>query len=235
MKTRIYFNEVVTRDGLQNEAEWVEVDAKVALIDELGACGYAKIEVTSFFSPTAIAMLRDAEEVMGRLRRVPGACPARVRRYIHRAGAQPPRRRAGAERALESRADELNLVLSASEILILDNPRMPRANSFTALTEVVRTVGAHAAVNVSLSCSFGCAMESEVVVAELQRWAQSFADLSVRGLTLCDTTGMAHPAQVRQVFEALQARFHHPTAPPHRRAWRHCDPGSPRGCEEGHR
>jgi len=29
----------------------------------------------------------------------------------------------------------------------------------------------------------------------------------VRGLTICDTTGMAHPAQVAQMCEALQARF----------------------------
>ena len=70
--TRIHFNEVVTRDGFQNEPAFVPTDAKVALIDELSACGYAKIEVTSFTSAKAIPMLRDAEEVMGRIRRVAG-------------------------------------------------------------------------------------------------------------------------------------------------------------------
>ena len=48
---RIHFNEVVTRDGFQNEPEFVPTDAKIALVDELGACGDAKIEVTSFTSP----------------------------------------------------------------------------------------------------------------------------------------------------------------------------------------
>eukprot|EP01041_Mallomonas_annulata_P020744 gene20744-40626_t len=48
-------------------------DAKVALVDAMSDCGYAKIEVTSFTSPKAIPMLRDAEEVMGRIRRMPGA------------------------------------------------------------------------------------------------------------------------------------------------------------------
>lgn len=77
---RIFFNEVVTRDGFQMEPEFVSTDAKIALIDELSACGYAKIEATSFTSAKAIPMLRDAEEVMGRIRRVPGvntpcSCP----------------------------------------------------------------------------------------------------------------------------------------------------------------
>ena len=63
---RIHFNEVVTRDGFQIEPGFVPTDVKVALVDELSACGYAKIEVTSFTSAKAIPMLRDAEEVMGR-------------------------------------------------------------------------------------------------------------------------------------------------------------------------
>ena len=69
---RIFFNEVVTRDGFQMEPQFIPTDSKVALIDELSACGYAKIEATSFTSAKAIPMLRDAEEVMGRIRRVPG-------------------------------------------------------------------------------------------------------------------------------------------------------------------
>ena len=101
---RLYFNEVVTRDGFQIEPDFIPTDAKVALVDALSACGYAKIEVTSFTSPKAIPMLRDAEEVMGRIQRVPG---------VEYTVLVPNLR--GAERALESRADELNLVMSVSE------------------------------------------------------------------------------------------------------------------------
>lgn len=54
---RIHFNEVVTRGGFQNEPAFVPTDAKVALIDALSACGYAKVEVTSFTSAKAIPML----------------------------------------------------------------------------------------------------------------------------------------------------------------------------------
>ncbi len=59
--TRIYFNEVATRDGFQIEPGFIPTDDKVALVDALSDCGYAKIEVTSFTSPKAIPMLHAGE------------------------------------------------------------------------------------------------------------------------------------------------------------------------------
>ena len=52
--TRLYFNDVVTRDGFQIEPNFIPTDDKVKLIDELSHCGFAKIEVTSFTSPKEI-------------------------------------------------------------------------------------------------------------------------------------------------------------------------------------
>ena len=196
MKQRIYFNEVATRDGFQIEPAFIPTDTKVALVDALSECGYAKIEVTSFTSPRAIPMLRDAKEVMGRIRRVPG---------VEYTVLVPNLR--GAERALESRAGELNLVMSVSETHNLANLRMPREKSFAALLDVIRHVDGRTPINVSLSCSFGCPMEGDVPQEEILRWSERFAGLGVRGLTICDTTGMAHPAQVSRMVEALQQRF----------------------------
>lgn len=193
---RIHFNEVVTRDGFQIEPEFVPTDRKIALIDALGECGYAKIEVTAFVSPKAIPMLRDAEEVMGRIRRVPG---------VEYTVLVPNLR--GAERALESRADELNLVMSTSEFHNLANLRMTREKSFAGLAEIVRHVDGRTPINVSLSTAFGCPMQGDVPQDEVLGWCARFADLGVRGLTICDTTGMANPAQVARMAEALQRRF----------------------------
>ena len=196
MTDRIFFNEVATRDGFQIEPAFIPTDTKVALVDALSECGYAKIEVTSFTSPKAIPMLRDADEVMGRIRRVPG---------VEYTVLVPNLR--GAERALEAKADELNLVISTSETHNLANLRMPMERSFAALSEVIKRVDGQSPVNVSLSCCFGCPMEGDVVQADVLDWASRFTDLGVRGITICDTTGMAHPAQVSRMVEALQARF----------------------------
>jgi hydroxymethylglutaryl-CoA lyase len=194
--TRIYFNDVVTRDGFQIEPNFIPTEDKVRLINELSECGFAKIEATSFTSPKAIPMLRDAEEVMGKITRVPG---------VEYTVLVPNLR--GAERALESRADEFNLVMSTSETHNLANLRMTREKSFAGLAEVIQFVDGRTPINVSLSTSFGCPMEGDVAQNVVEEFAQRFADLGVRGLTICDTTGMANPAQVTKMSEVLQKRF----------------------------
>ncbi|QWE07155.1 hydroxymethylglutaryl-CoA lyase [Polynucleobacter sp. JS-JIR-5-A7] len=194
--TRIYFNDVVTRDGFQIEPNFIPTDDKVRLIDELSQCGFAKIEVTSFTSPKAIPMLRDAEEVMGRIKRVPS---------VEYTVLVPNLR--GAERAFESKADEFNLVMSTSETHNLANLRMTREKSFAGLAEVIKYVDGRTPINVSLSTSFGCPMEGDVPQKVVEGFAQRFADLGVRGLTICDTTGMANPAQVISMSESMQKLF----------------------------
>jgi hydroxymethylglutaryl-CoA lyase len=196
MTHRIYFNEVVTRDGFQMEPEFVPTDAKISLINDLSQCGYSKIEVTSFTSAKAIPMLRDAEEVMGRIQRVSG---------VEYTVLVPNLR--GAERAMDAKPDEFNLVMSTSETHNLSNLRMPRDQSFSALREVIERFGTLVPINVSLSACFGCPMEGDVPRAEVMRWAQRFADLGVRGLTICDTTGMAQPRQVATMCDQLRRQF----------------------------
>ena len=194
--TRLFFNDVVARDGFQIEPNFIPTDDKVALIDALSQCGFAKIEVTSFTSPKAIPMLRDAEEVMRRIQRVQG---------VEYTVLVPNLR--GAERAFESRADEFNLVMSTSETHNRANLRMDREKSIAALAEVIRFVDGRIPINVSLSTAFGCPMEGDVPQSVVEQYVQRFADLGVRGISICDTTGMAHPAQVSKMAEDLLRKF----------------------------
>ena len=196
MMTRLFFNDVVARDGFQIEPNFIPTDDKVALIDALSQCGFAKIEVTSFTSPKAIPMLRDAEEVMRRIQRVQG---------VEYTVLVPNLR--GAERAFESRADEFNLVMSTSETHNRANLRMDREKSVAALCEVIRFVDGRTPINVSLSTAFGCPMEGDVPQSVVEQYVQRFADLGVRGISICDTTGMAHPAQVSKMAENLLRKF----------------------------
>lgn len=191
--TRIYFNDVVTRDGFQSEPNFIPTPAKIELINALAHCGFAKIEATSFTSPKAIPMLSDAAEVMAGIERVPG---------VEYTVLVPNLK--GAERAMAAKADELNLVMSVSETHNMSNLRMTRGQSMEALTEVIRFVDGRTPINVSLSTSFGCPMEGDVPVAEVIRFAKAFAALGVRGLTICDTTGMANPRQVSELIDTLR-------------------------------
>jgi hydroxymethylglutaryl-CoA lyase len=188
---RLFINEVATRDGFQMESRFIPTDDKVALIDRLSALGYAKIEVTSFTSAKAIPALRDGEEVMHRIARRPGVIYTALVPNVR-----------GAERALESRIDEFNIVMSVSETHNLANLRMTQEQSFAQLAGVVALAKqAGVPVNVSLSCVFGCPMEGEVPLAAVRGWIDRFAALEVQGITLCDTTGMAYPTQVQALCE----------------------------------
>ena len=194
---RILVQEVGPRDGFQIEDRFVPTAEKIDLIDALSLCGLAKIEVTSFTSPKAIPALADADEVMRGIRRTPGVV------YT----ALVPNLR-GAERALAAGTDELNLVMSASETHNLLNLRMTREQSAARLLEVVDLAkGAGVALNLSLSTAFGCPMEGEVPAGEVLDLAGRFLGHGVAGITLCDTTGMAHPVQVKALCEAFRARF----------------------------
>ena len=193
---RILVNEVATRDGFQMENHFIPTDDKVALVDRLSALGYAKIEVTSFTSPKAMPALADGEQVMRRI--------ARRSALVYTALVPNVR---GAERALDSRVDEFNVVMSCSESHNLANLRMTREQSFAQLVRVVSIAqAARVPVNVSLSCTFGCPMEGEVSLSTVLDWVDRFAALRVQGITLCDTTGMAFPTQVQQLCAAAQKR-----------------------------
>jgi hydroxymethylglutaryl-CoA lyase len=175
----------------------VDTDAKIALVNQLSECGYAKIEVTSFTSPKAIPALKDAEAVMHNIMRKEGVVYTVLVPNIR-----------GAERALSCKVDEVNLVMSVSESHNRRNLRMAREQSFAQLREVISVVRqSPVAINVSLSTAMGCPMEGDVPVAEVLAWMERFADLGVHGITLCDTTGMAYPSQVRDLSAIARERF----------------------------
>ena len=137
----------------------------------------AKIEVTSFVSPKAIPALRDAEIVLREIERKPGVVYSALVPNVR-----------GAERAIEARADELNLVMSASESHNLANLRMTREQSFAALSEVARWRGRRGVpVNVSLSCCFGCPMEGDVPEATVLDWCAASSRRWARAASRCAT------------------------------------------------
>jgi len=189
--------EVATRDGFQNESVFIPTEEKIRVIDALSDCGFAKIEVTSFTSPKAIPALRDAEMVMQQIKRVSGVEYTVLVPNVK-----------GAERALSCGIDEANLVMSVSETHNRANLRMTREQSFEQLKQVVSAIsGSHVAINISLSTSFGCPMQGDIAEDEVMHWLERFANMGVTRATLCDTTGMAYPSQVRSLTTRAKKLF----------------------------
>ena len=193
---RLFIHDVAPRDGLQIETVFVPTADKIALVDALSRSGVAKIEVTSFTSPKAIPALADAQDVMAGIQRLPG---------VEYAALVPNLK--GAERALGCRVDELNVVMSASESHNRANLRMGREQSLAQFADIVALARGAAAVNASLSTAFGCPFEGRFEAAQVLPWVDRIAELGFERLTLCDTTGMADPAQVQELCAAVRERY----------------------------
>lgn len=195
--TRLYIQEVATRDGFQIEAQFIPTEVKIALIDALSRSGLAKIEATSFTSPKAIPNLRDAEEVMRGIARVPGVEYSVLVPNVK-----------GAERALACGVDEINLVMSASDTHGLANLRMTPEQSLAQFAEIIQvTHGSGVFINASLSTTFGCPFEGQIAEERVYHLIERLLAIGVQGVTLCDTTGMANPAQVARICREALARW----------------------------
>src|SRR6266852_4116644 len=127
MAEHITICEVGTRDGFQIEPEFIPTDLKIEAVNRLSAVGLPRVEVTSFVHPKAVPQLRDAEEVMARIRRRPGT------RYA----ALVPNEK-GAVRAVDAGVDAIHTVLSASESHNLANVNMTIAESLEKLADLLR-------------------------------------------------------------------------------------------------
>ena len=196
-KQRLYINEVATRDGFQIEPNFVPTEDKVKLINRLSRTGLAMIEATSFTSPKAIPNLRDAAEVLQAIDRVAGV------RYT----ALVPNLK-GCERAIACKVDEINLVMSASETHNRANLRMSCEQSLAQFAEIVKAAaGAPVTINASISTTFGCPFDGSVAPERIEHLVRRYLELGIRAVTLCDTTGMADPVQVRALCEKMIATF----------------------------
>jgi hydroxymethylglutaryl-CoA lyase len=197
LPARVTICEVGTRDGFQIEPELIPTELKVEVVDLLSNAGLARIEVTSFVHPKAVPQLRDAEEVMAKIRRRPGT------RYA----ALVPNEK-GAVRAVDAGVDAIHTVVSASESHNLANVNMSIAESLEKLGAVMRVAErARVAVGCGISTSFGCPFEGDVPVAQLERVVGRLVEMGARAIGLADTTGMANPRQVGRVLEHLMPRF----------------------------
>lgn len=197
MSQHVTIQEVAPRDGLQIEERFVPTIEKIALIDALSQTGVAKIEATSFTSPRAIPNLADAGEVMSGITRQQGVD------YV----ALVPNER-GVERALAAGADELNLVMSASDGHGLANLRMTPWQSLERFPAMIEQAHGHDVfINASISTAFGCPFDGEVPAARVIEIIERLTALGITGVSLCDTTGMANPAQVRALCDDVRRRW----------------------------
>lgn len=196
MTPSVQLYEVCLRDGLQNESAILPTDFKIAVAQSLVDAGFRDIEVTSFVRPRWVPQLADASDVVRRLPVAPGV------RYW----ALVPNQ-VGLERAIESGIGHIATFLSASESHNRKNVNRTVRESLAGLKKVVGDATADGVrVRSYISTVFGCPFEGEVDVARVVSIAQDLVEAGADAIALGDTTGMAHPEQVKRVLDAMVER-----------------------------
>jgi len=195
----VSIREVGPRDGFQNEPEVIPTERKVELIDMLARTGLRRLEVTSFVRPDVIPQLSDAERVLAAI-----DVPPEVSLSV-----LIPNER-GLERALEVRErhasmrpafDEVNVFLSASETHNRKNVNRSVEESLSSLEQVLpRAGGEGLRCEAVISTSFGCPYEGHVPPERVLSIARRLRDAGAQEVGFGDTTGMANPRQVGELF-----------------------------------
>ena len=200
---QVHISEVGPRDGLQSVKAVMPTADKCRWIDALAAAGLREIEVGSFVPAKLLPQMADAAEVVRHALTLTTAYPGlRVMALV-------PNRR-GAEAALAAGVHKLTLPVSASEAHSLANVRKTRGQMVEELRCVVALRNERAPgvpVEVGLSTAFGCTLQGAVAEDDVIRLALACVQAGVDEVGLSDTTGMAHPAQVRRLFTRLRAEL----------------------------
>ena len=190
---RVTVYEVGPRDGLQNEAETLPLAVRAAFVDGLTEAGLPAIEVGSFVSPKAVPQLADTEELYRRIH------PASGVRYP----ALVPNER-GLERALAAGVREIAVFTAASETFNRKNINAGVDESIERFRPVIaRAKEEKVRVRAYVSTAFGCPYEGDVAPEAVREVVHKLLDLAVDEISIGDTIGVATPAGVYDVIEAL--------------------------------
>jgi len=165
----------------------------------LAATGLKRLEVTSFVRADVIPQLADGPNVLRN---------AEVPDHVAVSVLIPNER--GLDNALDlrDRFQEINVFLSASETHNRKNVNRSIEESLSGLESVVsRARGEGLRCEGVISVAFGCPYEGEVPVERVFAIAERLAAAGCEEVAFGDTTGMANPAQVREVYGAAFERL----------------------------
>lgn len=195
--TAVTLCECFARDGLQHEPQFVPTETKRALLERFGALGFRRIEATSYSNPKVVPQFADASDLLRGLARRPGV--------FYKATCANPR---AVERALADLdagfgANEISLLVSATESHSAKNLNRSREDQWKNVAEMAAAAQGRFRLVGTVSVAFGCPFEGRVDAQSVVDDVERFLRLGVSHVALGDTTGMATPGSVKEMFARL--------------------------------
>jgi hydroxymethylglutaryl-CoA lyase len=194
---KVEITDVTTRDGFQMEKNWIPTKEKIGFINRMINAGVKRIEATSFVSPKAVPQLKDAKEVIEGIQKKEETIIAALVPNLK-----------GTELAITCPIDEINVVISISELHNLKNVKRTVKESMKEIIEISRLVKQEGKrVNVGLATTFGCPFEGITPLEKIADVIGNLESYSISSFALSDTTGMANPKQIYNYVNQLQRMF----------------------------
>jgi hydroxymethylglutaryl-CoA lyase len=190
--------EVAPRDGFQAVRSFIATERKIALIEELAACGVSRMEVGSFVSPKVLPQMADTPDILQR---------AKLPKSL-RAVALVPNGK-GLERALAAGVRDISWVISVTDSHSRSNVNRSVDEAFRDFAAAWGGLGRDKPrLRLGLSVCFDCPWEGRVpedkVVRAVERVIEAAPDVEIG---ICDTTGRAAPDHVARVFARVMPRY----------------------------
>ena len=193
LPSRVEIIEVGPRDGLQNEAGPLNLEAKVALVNDLAGAGLRTIETGSFVNPRWVPQMADSEAVFAAITRQPGV------RYT----ALTPNLK-GMERAVTAGADEVAVFAAASESFSQRNINCSIDESLKRFEPVMeRAAELQMPVRGYVSCVLGCPYEGAIAPGTVHDVSAALLDLGCYEVSLGDTIGVGTAGDTERLLAHL--------------------------------
>lgn len=190
---RVKMVEVGPRDGLQNEANSLDIATRVEFINRLSLSGLQAIEVGSFVRADRIPQMRGTAGVYQGITKVEGiSYPVLV-----------PNAR-GLEAALSAGVKEIAVFASASEAFSQNNINCSIDESldrFSALAPLAQREGLR--IRGYVSCVAGCPYQGSVSFESILGVTKALLAQGCYEVSLGDTIGVATPALIEKLIDFL--------------------------------
>jgi hydroxymethylglutaryl-CoA lyase len=181
--------------GLQGQIPaYIKTDYLKALI----SAGFKHIDAVSFVSPKAVPQMADSEEVLKELD--PPDDVEIIGIVVNEKGAQ----RAIASQAVRT----LGFPYSVSPTFLQNNQHQTLEDAIDEL-EKIRNTGEPAGLDtvVYISMAFGNPYGDPWNIGEIIDAVDLLESEGVRTISLADTVGLAGPAQIRELFSAVNSKY----------------------------
>lgn len=187
------------RDAMQGWGKIIPTQQKIDYINALMAVGFDVLDCASFVSPKAIPQMADSNEVIENIDK----SLSNTKLSVIVANLS------GADKALKHEAvDILGFPFSISEVFQHRNTNKSREEALDEIIKILTlTKVAGKELHLYFSMAFGNPYGEAWSWEEVDFWANRFSEIGIQSIQLSDTTGVATPEIISELFEKIPNRY----------------------------